>query len=74
MPSSGTQLVRDAMTAKVTSLGPNDKLATAADVMQLGRVRHLPVLDDEGDLVGIVSQRDLFHSGSVGEFSNSPTL
>jgi CBS domain-containing protein len=28
--------------------------------MRLGRIRHLPVLDDEGALVGIVSQRDLF--------------
>ena len=29
--------------------------------MQLGRIRHLPVLDDDGqEVVGIVSQRDLF--------------
>jgi CBS domain-containing membrane protein len=31
--------------------------------MRLGRIRHLPVLDDDGALAGIVSQRDLFHSG-----------
>ena len=30
--------------------------------MQLGRIRHMPVLDERGDLVGIVSQRDLFHN------------
>ena len=28
--------------------------------MTLGRIRHLPVLDDQGKLVGLVSQRDLF--------------
>ena len=29
--------------------------------MNLGRIRHLPVLDDDGQqMVGIVSQRDLF--------------
>jgi len=53
--------VRDVMTAQVTTLKRNDKLTLASDVMQLGRIRHLPVLDDSGEqLAGIVSQRDLF--------------
>ena len=53
--------VRDIMTAEVTTLKRNDKLTLADDVMQLGRIRHLPVLSDDGqELVGIVSQRDLF--------------
>lgn len=56
------KLVRDVMTSPVTTLDPNDKLATAADVMNLGRIRHIPVVDDEGELVGIVTQRDLFHN------------
>jgi CBS domain-containing membrane protein len=54
--------VRDAMTPDVTTLQRNDKLTLAEDVMQLGRIRHLPVLEDDGELVGIVSQRDLFRS------------
>ena len=33
--------------------------------MSLGRIRHLPVVDDDGNLVGILSQRDLFHSALV---------
>jgi len=53
--------VRDIMTAQVTTLKPNDKLTLADDVMRLGRIRHLPVVGDDGEqLVGIVSQRDLF--------------
>jgi acetoin utilization protein AcuB len=49
------------MAADVTSLKRNEKLSLADDVMNLGRIRHLPVLDDDGEtLVGIVSQRDLF--------------
>jgi CBS domain-containing membrane protein len=53
--------VRDVMTAEVTTLKRNDKLTLANDVMQLGRIRHLPVIDDDGErLAGIVSQRDLF--------------
>lgn len=53
--------VRDVMTADPTNLKRNDKLTLADDIMRLGRVRHLPVIDDHGMvLVGIVSQRDLF--------------
>jgi CBS domain-containing protein len=53
--------VRDIMTADATTLKRNDKLSLADDIMLLGRIRHLPVVDDGGEvLVGIVSQRDLF--------------
>lgn len=50
------------MTREVASVRPDDKLQVANDVMRLGRIRHMPVVDREGRLVGIVSQRDLFHS------------
>ena len=53
--------VRDVMTPDVTTLKRNDKLTLADDIMHLGRIRHLPVLDDDGQqIVGVVSQRDLF--------------
>lgn len=55
--------VRDVMTKDLATLGRNDKLAVADDVMRLGRIRHMPVIDEDGALAGIVSQRDLFHSG-----------
>jgi CBS domain-containing protein len=54
------KLVRDMMTSEVTTLRHNDALVIADDVMRLGRIRHMPVLDDDGGLVGVVSQRDLF--------------
>lgn len=56
-------LVRDVMTKDVVTVDRNDKLAVADDVMRLGRIRHMPVIDEDGALAGIVSQRDLFHSG-----------
>jgi CBS domain-containing protein len=40
------------------TLAPGDRLDLADDVMKLGRIRHMPVLDGER-LVGVVSQRDL---------------
>jgi CBS domain-containing membrane protein len=57
--------VRDVMTRDVVTLDRNDKLLVADDLMRLGRIRHLPVVDEEGRLAGIVSQRDLFHSGLI---------
>ena len=53
--------VKDAMTKEVTTLKRNESLTLADDLMNLGRIRHLPVLEDDGEsLIGIVSQRDLF--------------
>ncbi len=53
--------VADLMTSEVATLNRNDELSVADDVMKLGRIRHLPVLDeDTGELVGVVSQRDMF--------------
>jgi len=51
------------MTKDVVTLGHNETLRTADDLMRLGRIRHLPVVDGDGQLAGVVTQRDLFHSG-----------
>ena len=60
-----SKLVRDLMTREVATLHPEDKLEVANDVMRLGRIRHMPVVGPNGELVGIVSQRDLFHAALV---------
>ena len=52
--------VRDVMSTDLLTLGRNDELSVADDLMKQKRVRHLPVLDEEGELCGILSQRDLF--------------
>ena len=57
--------VRDVMTPNVTTLGRNDRLTVADDLIESERIRHLPVLDERGQLVGIVSQRDLFQSALI---------
>ena len=61
--------VRDIMTPEVTTLGRNDSLQLAKDIMTLGRVRHFPVIDDD-QVVGVVSQRDLYKAslGSVMKY------
>ena len=61
--------VREIMKTEVTTLGRNDTLQLAQDIMTLGRVRHFPVLED-GELVGVMSQRDLYRAslGSVMKY------
>ena len=54
-------IVDDIMRTEVVTLGRNDNLDLADDILQLGRIRHLPIVE-EGRLVGVISQRDLFHS------------
>jgi len=55
--------VRDVMTQDVLSVERNQKLSTVDDIMRLGRIRHVLVVNETGDLEGVVSQRDLFHGG-----------
>src|SRR6187402_2792860 len=56
-------LVGDVMTRELVTIGRNERLLVADGVMKFGHMRHLPIVDDDGKLAGIVSQRDLFHSG-----------
>lgn len=60
-----TMRVADIMSRDVTTLHRNDSLLAVGDLMKAERVRHMPILDDDGALAGIVSQRDLFLSGLV---------
>jgi CBS domain-containing membrane protein len=53
-------LVRDLMSDEVVTLGRDETLDIADRIMSLGRIRHMPVLDADGRLCGLVSQRDLF--------------
>jgi CBS domain-containing membrane protein len=54
--------VRDVMAFEVVTLRPSDPLLIADDVMRLGRIRHLPVVDEAGRLQGVLTQRDLLRA------------
>ena len=55
----GEQKVADRMTGAVASLGPEASLATAAKEMVRHRVHHLPVVDNQQRLLGIISTMDI---------------
>jgi CBS domain-containing membrane protein len=57
-----TLRVRDLMTTEVRTVGRNDKVSDADALMESARIRHLPVLDDDGLLAGILSRRDVFRT------------
>jgi CBS domain-containing protein len=54
-----TTLVRDVMTRQTITIDPEAPLATAIAVMREKEIRHLPVVDDTGRLLGIITDRDL---------------
>jgi CBS domain-containing protein len=51
--------VRDIMTRNPICIEPNAPLGTAIETMVQRKIRHLPVVDDEGAVVGIITDRDL---------------
>lgn len=53
--------VSDLMSRNVVTVGASDSCRDAAAKMHGARVRHLPVVDEGGALVGIVTDRDLRH-------------
>ncbi len=61
-------LVRDVMTVNVIAIGPEMPIRDVAALMEMRRVRHFPILEDDdagaARLVGIVSDRDLRAVGS----------
>lgn len=57
--------VNDAMTGRVHAVEPEDPLSLVWEVMRERGVRHVPVLDAEGDLVGLVTHRDLLRASLV---------
>ena len=52
--------VKDLMRTHVVTLHFMDMLGVAEDIMNMGRIRHLPVVDADNRVVGIVTQRDLY--------------
>jgi CBS domain-containing membrane protein len=61
-PKARERAVRDLMTEEVFTLRPQNNLATLYDLIDSKRVRHVPIVDSEGDLVGLVTERDLSRS------------
>jgi CBS domain-containing protein len=51
--------VKDVMTRNPITIDPEAPLATAMAVMKKEQIRHLPVIDDAGRLLGLITDRDV---------------
>lgn len=51
--------VRDIMTRNPITIEPDAAVGTAIDLMVERRIRHLPVVDQAGTVVGVITDRDL---------------
>jgi acetoin utilization protein AcuB len=54
----------DVMTERPVTVPTHATVTTAARILEDLEIRHLPVVDDEGDLVGMISDRDM--RGALG--------
>jgi CBS domain-containing protein len=57
-------VVGDVMTSKVVTCGPDDDLNEAARILYQRNFSRIPVVDDEGHVVGIVSRSDIVRAFS----------
>jgi CBS domain-containing protein len=69
-----TVAVEERMTRHVLTASPQTELAEAMALMVDGHFRHLPVVNDDGHVIGLVSMRDLMaytslrlRGGSLGD-------
>lgn len=51
--------VKSIMTRDVFTLNQADSLSAAKDLMDLARIRHIPIVDGQGYFVGLLTHRDI---------------
>jgi CBS-domain-containing membrane protein len=64
--------VKDIMTINVISIGADESVAKAASLMLQNRISGLPVVDTEGELVGMVTEGDFLRRRELGTQRRRP--
>ncbi|MCA9538433.1 MAG: CBS domain-containing protein, partial [Myxococcales bacterium] len=64
---SSYQTVGQIMTTDLFTVRPGDIVDLAASVMEWSRIRHVPVEDDDGHLMGLISHRSLLRMIARGQ-------
>ncbi|MFW5734670.1 MAG: CBS domain-containing protein [Oceanidesulfovibrio sp.] len=61
-------LVKDLMTREVFTLKRTDSLRAARSMMSLARIRHIPIVGENKQFLGLVTHRDLL-SATISRFA-----
>jgi CBS domain-containing protein len=64
--------VKDIMTRNVISVGPDESIMKAARLMLQNRISGLPVVEKDGELIGIVTEGDFLRRGELGTQRRRP--
>lgn len=61
--------IADLMTTNLFTLKRSDSLRDARSLMQLARIRHIPIVDGRGGFVGLLTHRDIL-SATISRFAD----
>ncbi len=62
----------DIMTEEVLTLAPEQSLSDAKHLMTDKRIRHVPIVNDDNELIGLISQRDVLAAEESSILSIEP--
>ncbi|MBI3556265.1 MAG: CBS domain-containing protein [Deltaproteobacteria bacterium] len=65
------KLARESMSKKLVTINFNENMETACKRMRKRKLRHLPVCDDTGEIVGMLSDRDV-QRAMISEIKHEP--
>jgi len=66
--------VAEIMTREPYTLGPDDTLVQARQLMAEHHIRHIPVVSGDNSLIGLVSQRDVLAAGASNILSREDAV
>lgn len=66
-------LIKDIMTHDVIAIGPEIPIVDVVTMMKLRNIQHFPIMNKDGELVGIISERDLLIVSSKHEIAPKDT-
>ena len=64
--------VKDVMTGNVISVGADEPIVKAARLMLQNRISGLPVVDEKGELIGVVTEGDFLRRREIGTERQRP--
>jgi acetoin utilization protein AcuB len=65
--------VSRSMTRKVITVAPDEEIFKAQELMAANKIRHIPVVETDGRLIGIVTDRDIRSALPYKFFKQSPS-